>query len=86
MRQLLRFLGAPLMILALIFITGFSNSMPALAQANEPIVAGVDRLDLSTDEIVTLTVVVNAASLIFHCLNFQTWTAFPSSATARRHR
>ena len=62
MRQLLRFLGAPLMILALIFMTGFSNSMPALAQGNEPIVAGVDRLDLSTDEIVTLTVVVNAAS------------------------
>ena len=62
MRQFRRFLGVPLMILALIFITGFSNSMPALAQAEEPIVAGVDRLELSTDEMVTLTVVVDAAS------------------------
>ncbi len=61
MGQFRRFLGASLMILALIFITGFSNNRPALAQAEEPIVAGVDRLELSTDEMVTLTVVVDVS-------------------------
>ena len=62
MRKTLRFLGTPLMVLALIFITGFTNTTPAFAQAIEPIVAGVDRLELSTDDTVTLTVVVDVSS------------------------
>jgi len=62
MGRILRFLGTPLMILALIFITGLTNTTPTFAQAREPIVAGVDKLELSTDDTVILTVVVDVAS------------------------
>ncbi len=61
MGKIMRILGKPLTILALIFITGFAGNATALAQTTEPIVAGVDKLELSTDDILTLTVVVDVA-------------------------
>ena len=86
MRKSLRFLGTPLMILALILITGTTKDAPVFAQVNEPIMAGVDRMELSTDDTVTLTVVVDVADRMSLSPNFLRWMAFPSSATAHRHR